>query len=218
MRRSSRRTGSGRANKSPSAPAGPSVQSSQTEPPRAKSTPLTRQVSDKSRLACLDMTRNGRGRDSSILPCSVMASTGTCLRRDSSSSAWISLRSIPSCHQNLSQRFIQIESHSSGGPDKWGPGNSACRVFNCPVCGSRRAPTTLRVDPHSVRQPQAVAPSVSIRLPTLPQAGWRRPVLVNATERLRTDGEKGWDPTPNTAHAFLPTPRRPHFVDGLAAG
>ena len=46
------------------------AKSSQTETQQAKSRPLTRQVSDKSRPASLEMTRKGRGRDSPTLPCS----------------------------------------------------------------------------------------------------------------------------------------------------
>jgi hypothetical protein len=49
---------------------------SQTETRRAKSRPLNRQVSDKSRPACLEMTRNGQERDSLTLFCSVGAGLG----------------------------------------------------------------------------------------------------------------------------------------------
>jgi hypothetical protein len=50
---------------------------SQTEPNRAKPRPLNRQVSDKSRPACLEMTRNGQERDSLTLFCSLGQAWGT---------------------------------------------------------------------------------------------------------------------------------------------
>jgi len=47
---------------------------SQTEPPQAKSRPLAREVSDKSRLVCLEMAEE---RDSPTLPCSVREGLGS---------------------------------------------------------------------------------------------------------------------------------------------
>ncbi len=46
-------------------------ESSQTESPQVKSRPLTRQVSDKSRPACLELARNGEEWDRPTQPCSV---------------------------------------------------------------------------------------------------------------------------------------------------
>ena len=67
------------------------TKSSQTKPRQAKSRPLTRQVRDKSRPACLEMARNGR-ETKSPLPSPIHAASGMDLERDSSNSASRSLR------------------------------------------------------------------------------------------------------------------------------
>ena len=56
-------------------------QPSQTETQHAKSRPLTRQVSDKSRLVCLELARNSR-EWKSPLPSPIHAASGTALARD----------------------------------------------------------------------------------------------------------------------------------------
>ena len=93
-------------------PPAPAAKSSQTETSRAKSRPLTRQVSDKSRLACLEMTRNDREWDPPPSP-ALSSQPRTrhapwqfqfCLSQREADP--ISLLQLPAGHRHPSQGFV----------------------------------------------------------------------------------------------------------------